>query len=153
MDTFEGLLCPPLGLPEKVTLEQIEHVLLRGKGDVASSLSYRQWQVDHKLKPVQLLEILQARIKEEQPKVLFDHYGMHQTCWQILAAIEAKMDAEFRTWHLARSGQTFKFPVLSARKLPIFILKNAIRDRHSYAPEVSGQDVRQVAERDILANI
>ena len=77
----------------------------------------RQWDRSHRLGPVQLLDVLRDWISEEEPKMLFDYFGLYKHCLQLLRSLINAMRADFEPWLGSQHINTYR----AAYVLPEFI--------------------------------
>ena len=79
-----------------ITVEHVEALLAqraRMQGNHFSSTSsiHKRWGLSHKLSSLQLVAVLKDCIVMDAPRFRFDHFAMHQRCWELLVAIQASL--------------------------------------------------------------
>ena len=85
--------------------------------DSRSNRLRRQWARSKRLGPVQLLDVLRIWISEEEPKMLFDYFGLYKHCLQLLSSLIKAMRVDFEPWLGSQLINTYK----AAYVLPEFI--------------------------------
>lgn len=77
-----------------MTMEEVELLLSKRR----SSRLRKQWDKSHKLSPVQLLEVLRDWIAEEEPKMLFNYFGIYKHCLELMRSLVKAMRGNFEPW-------------------------------------------------------
>jgi hypothetical protein len=95
---FRGRYCRRSAL--NFSAEMIEGVLgtIESKGQKESGLATtfirKKWEKTHTLGPIQLLGALQIQLSNDEPKLLFNYFGMHQRSIEILRLIKIQEDTK-----------------------------------------------------------
>ena len=110
--------------PESPGMTTEEVKLLLGKrsndqqsADSRSNRLRKQWDRSNRLGPVQLLDVLHSWMTEEEPKMLFDYFGLYKHCLQLLNSLVKAMRADFEPWLSSQFTNIYK----AAYVLPEFI--------------------------------
>lgn len=61
----------------------------------AESLLLDKWSQRHSLGALQFLALLRTKLHEEEPALMFNYFGMHERCIEVLRRIRAKEDHKF----------------------------------------------------------
>lgn len=106
-----------------MTMEEVELLLSKRR----SSRLRKQWDKSHKLSPVQLLEVLRDWIAEEEPKMLFNYFGIYKHCLELMRSLVKAMRGNFEPWI---GSQHFGINE-AAYALPEFIFEHCISQESS----------------------
>ncbi|MCJ1231126.1 hypothetical protein MMC12_007802 [Toensbergia leucococca] len=84
---------------EKVMVEAVLREVLIDRRQAARSTSSRaRREMSDELTSVELLFVLQDRIAELEPRVLFNYHSLNRACWRLLCEIESTVHDEFYRW-------------------------------------------------------
>ena len=87
-----------------LTFANVEKVLNglsnKAEGKTLSSRRFlkRRWNASHKLSPLQLLTALRERLIDEEPKLIFDYFGMHWRGMGPLEALQYEVEAKLKQY-------------------------------------------------------
>lgn len=110
-----------------MTTQEVELLLSKRDHDQEhagsrSSRLRKQWDKSHKLSPVQLLNVLRDWIAEEEPKMLFNYFGIYKHCLGLMRSLVKAMRGGFEPWI---GSQPFDIN-RAAYALPEFIFEHCI---------------------------
>lgn len=100
MKTFEKFLCQKRKDRTDMNVDLMEKVLLQ---TAHRQNTQKEQETDKKgssdvLSPVQLLILLEQRMAEEQPKLVFDYFNLNRSCWMLLLAVYKEIREEFTAY-------------------------------------------------------
>lgn len=89
--------------PTNITIDHIEAFLNsrvqdQQKKDTGRGKLREQWRSSHRLRPLELLAILQECLVEEEPALTFDYFTLNLHCWDVLSEIEILTRDAFAKW-------------------------------------------------------
>lgn len=58
----------------------------------------RKWSNTHSIDQLQLLTFLKTKLFEEEPVILYNYFGMHKRCFEVLRLIKDKEHETFAGW-------------------------------------------------------
>ncbi|KAJ5088391.1 hypothetical protein N7456_012007 [Penicillium angulare] len=87
-------------------LDQLsEHTAVKGKGkdkgkeavpsNNAQAMFQRKWANTRRIDALQILALVKSKLFEEEPVILFNYFGMHKRCIELLRLIKVKEDHKF----------------------------------------------------------